>query len=152
MNDLDREIQAISAVKSNSVLPYIVATTILVLIGVILIGVVLYLRPALDPLVVIGLVFTAVTTILTGVAAFIKSQETHASVNSQLTAWKKEYYELAHTKGEKAGTVEEQARVAEQKQTVPATASSDAVLGVIVHPDAEVQVEKSKETKTPKLF
>ncbi len=110
-----------------SVMPYVASTLLLFLVGVILIGTILWLRPALDPLVIIASVMGFVVSISAAIAAFIKSQETHLSVNSQLTAWKKEFYRMAHAEGMLLGSTDEQLRVAEQKRLgIIATAAAAA--------------------------
>lgn len=104
-----------------SVMPYIWAAVMMFLVGVILIGMILYLRPTYDPLVVIGGVGGLMTTFVGVIATFIKSQETHLTVNSQLTMWKKEFQELKHAEGLIQGTHDEQNRVAEQKRVAALT-------------------------------
>lgn len=108
----------------NSKLPYVWASLILFLLGIILVGMVLFLRPQLDPLLVITPVFGFIISIAAGIAAFMKSQETHLSLNGQLTAWKKEFYAMSHAEGIIVGTQNEQARVAEQKRIVALTVQS----------------------------
>lgn len=70
---------------------YTSAAVIVILLAVILIGMILYLRPAYDPLLVITAVAGMFATLGTALASFMKAQETHLSVNSQLDAWKKEF-------------------------------------------------------------
>lgn len=101
---------------STNVVPYVTSALVLFLIGVILIGVILWLRPNVDALVTIATVMGFVVSVSASIAAFIKSQETHLMVNSQLTAWKKEFYSMAHAEGALAGASDEQARVAEIKR------------------------------------
>lgn len=96
--------------------PYILAVVILVLIGALLVGAVLFMRPNLDPLLLIVSVFGILGTIFTGIAAFMKSDETHRTVNSQLSAWKEEFSAMKRAEGIIAGTETEQKRVAEQKR------------------------------------
>jgi membrane-bound ClpP family serine protease len=100
--------------KTTSVLPYVYTTIILFISGLIFIALVLFLRPTLDPLIVITSVMGFVITISTGIAAFIKAQETHNMVNSKLDAWKKEVIALALAQGKAIGIIKEQERVAEQ--------------------------------------
>jgi hypothetical protein len=100
--------------KKTSLAVYFTAAAILTLLGIIFIGMVLFLRPNIDPLIVITSVLAFTTTIGTGVAAFIKSQETHDSVNGKLAAWKKEFFALAHAQGVIDGTEKEQGRMAEK--------------------------------------
>jgi DMSO reductase anchor subunit len=99
--------------RQSSMLPYIAAGVILVLIGAIFILILLFLRPKLDELILISTVAGIGGTMFASISALIKSQETHLTVNSQLTSWKNEFFEMAHAKGVIAGTETEQARVAE---------------------------------------
>lgn len=103
----------------NSAMPYVWAMLILFLIGVILIGLVLYLRPAYDPLLIVSTVFAFIISIGTSIAAFIKSQETHLTVNSQLAAWKREYGAMAHAEGVIQGTKDEQDRMKDVTARTP---------------------------------
>lgn len=111
----------VQSVRSSNVMPYVMSIVILFLIGVIFIGGVLYLRPTADPLVVITLVFGFLTPTGVSVAAFIKGQENHGLINSQLSAWKKEFFQMAHAEGIIAGTKAEQDRIVEEKRAAGAT-------------------------------
>lgn len=109
--------------KSSSVMPYVWSMLILFLLGVILIGIILYLRPLMDPVLVTINVMGFVISVGAGISAVIKgqeslnkSQETHLTVNSQLTAWKTEYAALKHAEGMLAGVAGEQDRIVEQKR------------------------------------
>ena len=106
-------------------LPYIWAAIIFMLLGGVFILGILFIRPNVDPLILITTVFGMAGTMFTGVAVFIKSQETHSSINGRLAEWKKDFYELARLQGVREGASEEQARVAEQLHviTIPATAA-----------------------------
>ena len=81
-----------------------------------MIGLVLYLRPTLDPLLLIVSVFGFLTSIFGGIAAFMKAQETHVIVDGQLSAWKMEHAETNQAEGRLKGIASEQERVAEQKR------------------------------------
>jgi hypothetical protein len=118
----------------SSTMPYIIAIVMLVLIGTIFIGGVLYLRPALDPLILITAVFGFLVPTFAGVAAFMKSQETHLTVNSQLTAWKAEFKALSHAEGVIAGVTGEQERIAEQKRVLALTAVVSVPAGTTIEP------------------
>jgi len=134
--------------KPSNAMPYVVSVIILFLLGIILIGGVLYLRPATDPLVVIGVVFGFLISSGASIAAFIKSQETHLTVNSQLTAWKKEFYQMAHGEGVIQGTRDEQDRIVEQKRAASLKQEPRTVAPVpveIVSPDPlPVEVKPAK--------
>ena len=99
---------------STNSMPYVWAGLIFFLLGGLFILALLFLRPGLDPLILISSVAGIMGTMFTGVAAYLKSQETHLTVNNQLTTWKAEFFEMAHSKGLLEGTEQEQARVAEQ--------------------------------------
>ena len=99
--------------KPESSMPYVWAGLILVLMSGLFILALLLLRPVLDPLVVIATVLGITSTMFSGIAAFLKSQQTHVTVNSQLTAWKAEFFKMAHAEGIIAGVKTEQERIAE---------------------------------------
>lgn len=84
---------------NNTTLPYVWTVLVAFLIGSILIVGVLYLRPALDPLVVITTILGFIISIGTSVAAFIKTQETHTIVNSELDKWKRTYGAMQRAEG-----------------------------------------------------
>lgn len=100
--------------KHPTIMPYIWATLIMFLFGVILIGIVLFLRPSLDPLIVIGVVFAFVSTTSASIAAVMKSHDTYLKVNSQLDAWKRDFLARHYAEGQIAGQGQEQDRVAAQ--------------------------------------
>lgn len=127
-------------IKASSTLSYIVAALIMFLIAVILIGVILYLRPAYDPLVVISGVGAFMTAFMGIIATFIKSQETHLTVNSQLTAWKAEFKELQQSEGRAQGTKTEQERIAEQLRVAALTAAERRVPAAIDNPISQAPV------------
>ena len=99
--------------QQPSSMPYVWAGLILVLMSGLFILALLLLRPTLDPLVVITTVLGLTGSIFSSVAAFLKSQETHLTVNSQLSAWKEEFAKMAHAEGAIEGTKKEQERIAE---------------------------------------
>lgn len=91
------------ALPSPNNTPYLVAVLIMALIGVLGVVGVTYLRPGEDNTVLIGLVlgFLAPTTL--SLLAFMKSQETHLSVNSRLDDFIRNAENAARGEGEKAG-------------------------------------------------
>lgn len=97
-----------------SAMPYVWAALILFLIAALFIVAILYIRPELDPLILISAILGAFSVLFSSVAAYLKSQETHLSVNSQLTEWKKEFFNMAKSEGLIEGAKTEQARIAEQ--------------------------------------
>lgn len=116
------------AYKTGSPMPYIWAAIIVMLIGVIFVGMVLYLRPQLDPLLVITPAMGLMATVIAAVAGFIKNQETHRTVNSELSGWKKDNTALRLAEGEIIGAQKEQERVAEQKRISALTAPVAAAI------------------------
>ena len=95
---------------NNTISPYVWAAVILILIATVLIGVILFLRPAADPLVVMTAVGGFVTATGSGIMAFMKAQETHAIVNSRLDEMIATQNKSARAEGVIKGAAEEQAR------------------------------------------
>ncbi len=89
---------------NNTALPYVWTVLVAFLIGSILIVGVLFLRPALDPLVVITTILGFIISIATSAAALIKTQETHKIVNSELDKWKRTYGAMQRAEGVIEGT------------------------------------------------
>jgi hypothetical protein len=130
--------------KPSATIQYVVSALILFLLAALFIIAILYLRPALDPLLLITTVVGVFITIFTSVASFLKSQETHLTVNSQLSAWKAESTKTAHAEGYIQGGIVEQERMAEvnrlrtqpgmERRAPPPVAA--AAPAPIVRPDA----------------
>lgn len=99
---------------TKAVMPYIWTGLTLFLFAGVFVTTLLYLRPEIDSLLLITTAFGMAGTMFTGIAAYLKSEETHTAVNSQLSAWKQEFFTMAHAEGVIAGAENEQARVAEQ--------------------------------------
>jgi crotonobetainyl-CoA:carnitine CoA-transferase CaiB-like acyl-CoA transferase len=78
---------------------YVWAAVILTLIGAVLCMVVIKVRPAVDPLVVIGGVMAGLTPTIAAILALMKAQETHLSVNSRLDSFMKEHAINARNEG-----------------------------------------------------
>jgi len=96
-----------SIVPTPNNIPYIVAVVTMMLIGVVAIVVLVVMRPDnKDNLLIIGLIvgFLAPTTL--SLLAFMKSQETHLSVNSRLDAFMKNARMAAHAQGVTEGRTE----------------------------------------------
>ena len=66
---------------------YALILAIVILLAVVLIGIVLWLRPLYDPLLIITAVGTLMGSIGSGVMVYTKSQETHVAVNSRVDEW-----------------------------------------------------------------
>lgn len=93
-------------VQPPSNLPYVVAAVVMSLIGATFVVGITYLRPTQDNAVLIATVlgFLAPTTM--GLMAFMKSQETHLSVNSRLDAFIRNARIAAHAIGRAEGVSE----------------------------------------------
>lgn len=91
---------------------YIWAVVVIVSGGGVLIMGILFLRPTIDPLLVIGSVTAALAPTLAGVMAFMKSQETHLSVNSRLDGFIAANSKVARAEGQIQGATDEQRRQA----------------------------------------
>lgn len=111
---------------------YVWAVVILVLIGALLVMGILYLRPESDPLDVMGDVLKGLAPTIAAVLAFLKSQETHLSVNGRLDAFLAEHAKVARAEGIAQGVAEEQARVAAQGAPTPIPAPDAIVLHIPV--------------------
>ena len=79
----------------------------MLLVGVVLIGLILWLRPTSDPLIVITAVSGFIASTGAGVLSMMKSQETHVAVNSRMDQWMDAQSNIAHAQG----VSDEQARV-----------------------------------------
>jgi hypothetical protein len=132
----------IMSVEKSSPMPYVWAFLIFFLLIVLFILALLYMRPDLDPLILISAIAGIGASLFTGVAAFMKSQETHLSVNSQLSAWKNEFFAMAHAQGVIVGTITEQARVAEQLRVKNKVGSASA--RAVVVPDVTLSTPGDK--------
>jgi len=123
-------------------MPYIWAIVILVLIGAVFILSILWLRPQSDPLVIISTVVGIVGLILGQVIVFMKTTETHDTVNSRDTEWKSDFAELMRAQGKLQGMIDEQSRVAEQKRILAMTESATPVEIVNVAPVPVTETKK----------
>lgn len=88
----------------NSSMQYVWAGLGLTALGIIFILGVLQLRPQVDALVLIASVGAIVGTLFGNVAAYMKSEQTHKMVNSQLTEWKQEFSAMRYAEGVIEGT------------------------------------------------
>lgn len=91
----------------SSKTPYIAASVIMALLGVVAFLGIVFLRPNDDNVMLITVILGFLTTITTGILAYMKSQETHVSVNSRMDEWRKES-SLAIAKAHAAGIKEGQ--------------------------------------------
>lgn len=123
--------------------PYIWASVIIVLIAAVFFLTLLYLRPQIDAVELLGNVAATVLPTIASVLAYLKAQETHLSVNSRLTDFINEHGASKMNEGIIQGTADEQVRVAKQKLVDAAVSSippeAVAVLTKAVVPDAAVE-------------
>jgi hypothetical protein len=87
----------------SSAIPYVAAAVIVVMSGLVALLLLAELRPALDITIAAGVVSAFIVSITTGVLAFMKSQETHKTVNSRMDGMLAVVRELAHERGLKEG-------------------------------------------------
>ena len=102
-------------IPPTSYTPYVWAGITMAALGGAFVLLILILRPNADPLVVIGGVVAPLAPTLAAIYALLKSQETHLSVNSRLTAFIEASAEAAAARGQLQGTADEQARQANLK-------------------------------------
>jgi|ERR1700722_1700083 len=96
---------------------YLLTVILLAMIGAILIGTILTLRPAADPLLIITAVSGFVASIGAGVLSYMKSQETHMLVNSRMDEWMAAQDKVSRAEGVVQGTSDEQSRVSAEEST-----------------------------------
>jgi len=104
--------------------PYLYTTVIIILISAVFFLALLYLRPQIDAVALLGNIAQAALPTIAAVAAYLKSQETHLSVNSRLTDFLREHGEAQRNEGKLLGASGEQARVAKQKMVDAVIAST----------------------------
>ncbi len=95
-----------SVVRAPNNTPYIVAVVLMAALGITGVVLVALLYRDMDRVVVMGLIggFVAPTTL--SLLAFMKSQETHLSVNSRLDAFMANAVKAAHAEGQSEGRKE----------------------------------------------
>lgn len=103
---------AIEKLTSFSKAPYIWSVVVLTLLSCALVMGVLLVRPQVDAMDVITKVLTGLAPTIAAVLAYLKSQDTHLSVNSRLDAFMTEHAKVARAEGILQGTSNEQARTA----------------------------------------
>jgi hypothetical protein len=84
-------------------IPYIKAIVVMMCLGVIGIVAITFARPEADNTVIIGALVGLLTPTTFSLLAFMKSQETHASVNSRLDAFMKNAEAVARAEGVNEG-------------------------------------------------
>ena len=118
----------ISTLKPAGKGPYVWAVVIMTLIGGMLVIGILYLRPQSDPLDVLAQVMKGLAPTTAGVLAFMKSQETHLSVNSRLDAFMAEHGKASHAEGVIQGAADEQSRASAENAKIAAAKSAAAAI------------------------
>lgn len=83
--------------------PYIVAVVACVGLTIAAIVTITVMRPEQDNAIIIGQIVAAAGPVTLALLAFMKSQETHLSVNSRLEEFKKAIEESSALAGEKRG-------------------------------------------------
>lgn len=104
MSTLEESIARRAAVsRPPNNIPYVIAVVVMMTLGVIGVVAVTFARPTQDNTVLVGLIlgFLAPTTL--SLLAFMKSQETHLSVNSRLEAFMQAAEEAARAQGVEDG-------------------------------------------------
>lgn len=129
-------------VSPNNTLPYLVASGLIVLLGCVLVLGIIMLRPTYDPLVVIGAVTGLLAPTLAAIQAYLKSQETHLSVNSRLDAWMKEHGEVKRMEGVAQEQGDERARVIAAAIASPPVVAAIAPVATEVVDTRVVEVSK----------
>jgi hypothetical protein len=91
-------------ISSNT--PFVAAVCVMITLGVILSVLIIMLRPQSDPLVVCVTVFGIISPTTLSLLAFMKSQQTHLSVNSRLDDFIFNSASAAHAEGKAQGMTE----------------------------------------------
>lgn len=100
-----KKINTASPIPDNK--PYLLAIVAVILIATILDIFIIWLRPEYDALVVTVAIFGIASPTTVSILAFMKSQETHLSVNSRLEEWIKNAESAARGEGMEAGRLAE---------------------------------------------
>ena len=116
---------AVLVIPKTPLLPYVWAALCFAALGAGLVVVILYLRPNSDPMDVIERVASPLIPTLAAAMAWLKSQETHLSINSRLTEFMRTATDAADAKGQLKGVADEQMRQAKQSSLVPPPTSVD---------------------------
>ena len=113
---------------------YVWAVVILVLIGASLVMGILLARPQSDWIDVVGNVAKGLAPTIAAVLAFLKSQETHLSVNSRLDAFMAEHAKNAHAEGVIQGLAEGKAAAPADSQNGMPVVTAPVAVGPPVPP------------------
>lgn len=127
-----------TGIESRPIAPvhYTSAVVILALLAVILIGMILYLRPLYDPLLVITGVTGMFATLGASVISFLKSEETRHTMNSGLDSWKKEFTRMVRAETTVANN-------AAEKESAQGAALLTSPVAVKVVADAPIPVRET---------
>ncbi len=107
-----------SDMTPKGIRPYVWAAVIIVLTGALMVLAILMLRPLSDPVDIITRVGGYVAATVGGVLAFMKSQETHLSVNGRLDAFMQEHGQAKLQEGLLKGAAIEQSRAAAEQAAI----------------------------------
>lgn len=108
-NELSSQKQK-SPIKPPNNTPYLLAVLFMLSLAVVGVIVIIYLRPDIEFLVVVASVSGIIMPTTLSLLAFMKSQETHLSVNGRLDAFIKTAEENARRQGEQIGRDKANAR------------------------------------------
>ncbi len=101
-------------VGSNT--PYVIAVCVMAFIACGAVVLVVMLRPGRDNVLLVGAIFGFVGPFTMALLAFMKSQETHLSVNSRLDAFMETASRAARAEGHIAGIDQEQGQERARQQ------------------------------------
>lgn len=123
-------------VQPPSNTPYLVAVVIMLLMTLGTVMGILLIRPGQDNTQLIATVVGMMVPTIAAILAFMKSQETHLSVNSRLDDFMTEHAARAKTEGLIQGAADEQSRMA-------------AIAAVGVAPASTIQLQGAVTLESP---
>lgn len=91
--------------KKSSKTPYLIAVMLMFVLGVISVLVVESINPEKDNSVLITSIFQTLVVMTPAILAFMKTNETHNMVNSDLAKWIDDAVQRAFSEGEKSGAI-----------------------------------------------
>lgn len=133
-----------SIILPSSSLQYVVAIVVMFIIGSVFCVLLLKLRPLMDPVVVISVVFSLITPTTLSLMGFLKAQETHASVNGRLDNFMINARAAAHAVGVVEGQLQQQKIELENKKAAADAAAAAALSAASAVKTAKIvdQLEK----------
>lgn len=134
-------------IAKASILPYIVAMVVMALITIVAILLVTMMRPSSDNFQVLTMIIGFAGTITAAIMSMIKSQETHLTVNSQYTQWKKDFASFHRAEGAKDAVDAEQQRV--QKLSEAAVLAAALAAAIAAKVPRQLRVGDTGEAPIP---